>query len=74
MPTVTIRNLDPDVLDRIRRIAKLRGVSMEQEIRTALETKYPSKDALACMVRERWKELPDTTAEEIQAWKAEGRP
>lgn len=73
MATVTIRNLAPSVVQRIKDIAEQRGLSMEQEIRNCLETRYAAKPVIAERVRERWKTLPDTAAEDIEAWKNEGR-
>lgn len=73
MATVTVRNLDPNVVERIKQTAKLRGISMEQEIRMLLESTYAPKDRVAERVRTRWNKLPAVTAEEIDAWKNQGR-
>lgn len=70
MPTLTIRNLPAVVVNRIKKSAKLKGVSMEQEVREILETRYGSRDAVLAGIRRRWSELPPARAGEIERWRS----
>lgn len=73
MATVTIRNLPDDVIKRIKQLASEKGHSMEQEIRDLLETRYAAKIEVANRIRQRWQTLPETTSEEVNNWRSEGR-
>ena len=46
---------------------------MEQEVRELLENRYAEKSAIISEIREQWKTLPETTSEELNAWKNKGR-
>ena len=39
MATITIRNVPDQLVDRIKRLAEQKGVSMEQEIRDLLQSR-----------------------------------
>jgi plasmid stability protein len=73
MAAITIRNLPAAVVQRIKRSAKRNGVSMEQELRTLLESRYGSREVLLETLRRRADTLPAVTAEEIEAWRHEDR-
>lgn len=74
MATLTIRNVPEDVVERLKRVAKNKGRSMEQELRELLQARYPSRAQVLEDVRERWKTLPPVSAEEIDSWIEEGQP
>ena len=73
MATLTIRNLTETMVTRIKARARRRGVSMEQEVRDLLESRYAPRDQVLARVRERWDELPPASAREIDRWREIGR-
>ena len=73
MPTITIRNLPDDVVERIKLRAKNNGRSMEQELRELLISHYETRENILRRIEERWVELPKTTKEEIDSWQDVGR-
>ncbi len=73
MATITVRNLADDVVERLKETARLKGHSMEQEVRELLESRYSSRAALFGRIEERWDRLPPATKKEIDQWTEEGR-
>jgi antitoxin FitA len=73
MATLTIRNVPDDVVARIKNAATQKGHSMEQEVRELLEARFQAKNEALRRIRERWKDLPETTPEEIERWIEVGR-
>jgi plasmid stability protein len=73
MGTLTIRNVPDDVVERIKNAAAHKGHSMEQEVRELIESRYEAKNEALRRIRESWKDLPETTPEEIQRWIETGR-
>lgn len=73
MATITIRNV-PDEVDRVKRLAEQKGISMEQEIRDLLQSRYVQRDEVIERIRQRWKTLPVQAASQLQDWKEQGRP
>jgi plasmid stability protein len=73
MATITIRNLPDDLVDRLKEAAAAHNRSMEQEVRELLEARYAPKEEVLERVRGRWEGLPETTAEEAERWREEGR-
>ena len=73
MPTVTIRNLSEDLVARIKAAARLRGRSMEQEVRELLIARYPLRADAVAELEARWERLPETSAAEIEDWIETGR-
>lgn len=73
MATLTVRNLSDDLVERIRRSASRGGRSMEGEVRRLLEERYGSRAEVLSRIEERWRRQPTATADEIDAWIAEGR-
>ncbi len=73
MPTITIRNLPPDVLRRIKLTAARNGRSMEEEVRAVLRSRYESRAEFVAKIRESWKNMPKTRAEDIERWIAQTR-
>lgn len=74
MGAITIRNLPDDLVDRLKEAAAAHNRSMEQEVRELLEQRYATKDEVLERVRKRWEVLPETTPEEVESWRQEGRP
>lgn len=84
MANLTIPNLPESLIERIRSAAAEHGRSVEQELRVLLESRFSAKtlrpvpsdkaktEALR-RIRERWKDLPETTVEEVQSWLQKGR-
>jgi antitoxin FitA len=73
MATLTIRNVPDEVVARIKNAAAQKGHSMEQEVRELLEVRFQAKNEALRRIRERWKDLPETTPEEIERWIEMGR-
>ena len=73
MATITIRNVPNRLVDRIKRLAEQKGVSMEQEIRDLLQ-RYVQRGAAIDRICRRWDTLPVQTASQLQDWKEQGRP
>ncbi len=73
MANVTIRNLPEAVVRRIKRAARVRGVSMEQELRDLLETRYGAREKLLEDIRSRWTSVPSASAHDIDAWRKSDR-
>ena len=74
MATITIRNVPAQLVDRIKRLAEQKGVSMEQEIRDLLQSRYVQRGAAIDRIRRRWDTLPVQTASQLQDSKEQGRP
>jgi hypothetical protein len=74
MPTLTIRNVPDDVVDRLKAAARKNGHSMEQEVRELLKSRYTTRGEIALRVREQWKEMPSVPASEIDDARHIGRP
>jgi antitoxin FitA len=74
MATLTIRNVPDELVNRIKLLAGQKGVSMEQEIRDLLQSRYEQRGAVLERIRQRWATLPPQAAEPMQDWKTQGRP
>ena len=61
MATITVRNLSPRLVTRIKTRAQDQGHSMEQEIRQVLEERYPERSQLLESIQSRWDTLPSTS-------------
>lgn len=73
MPTLTIRNLPDDLIERLRRTATRQGHSMEQEVRLLLQARYMEKGKLLDRVRSHWDDFPAPTARETARWRQMGQ-
>ena len=73
MATLTIRNLDEDLVERLKSAAARRGRSMEQEVRELLEQRYAARQEVLARIEESWRQYPKASREEIASWIAEGR-
>jgi len=72
--TITIRNVPDRLVDRLKGLAEQKGVSMEQEIRDVLQSRYVQRGAAIDRIGRRWDTLPVQTASQLQNWKEQGRP
>jgi antitoxin FitA len=52
VPTITVRKLPADVVQRIKQVAAQKGLSMEEEVRETLVQRYMTK----AMILERWRQ------------------
>lgn len=74
MPTITIRNLPPELVERLKDRAGRQGHSMEREVREILGYHLMAKGELLDQIRARWTQLPDPpSAEEVNGWIKAGR-
>ncbi|MDF5721099.1 MAG: hypothetical protein PUP91_11590 [Rhizonema sp. PD37] len=73
MATITIRNISDELVDRIKRLAGQKGISMEQEIRDLLQKRYGQRDEVLARIRQRAEALPMESESRLQSWKSEGR-
>lgn len=74
MATITIRNISDELVDRIKRLAGQKGISMEQEVRDLLQKRYGQRDEVLTRIRQRVEALPMESESRVQTWKSEGRP
>ncbi|MDZ8257597.1 FitA-like ribbon-helix-helix domain-containing protein [Nostoc sp. ChiQUE01b] len=74
MATITIRNISDELVDRIKRLAGQKGISMEQEVRDLLQKRYGQRDEVLTRIRQRAEALPMESESRVQTWKSEGRP
>lgn len=74
MATITIRNLPDELVERIKRLAKDKGISMEQEIRDLLQSRYVNRREVIERIRRRCETLPAQSAADVTSWKDQGRP
>ncbi|MBE8965445.1 hypothetical protein IQ277_04030 [Nostocales cyanobacterium LEGE 12452] len=73
MATITIRNISDELVDRIKRLAGEKGISMEQEVRDLLQKRYGQRDEVLTRIRQRAEALPMESESLVQTWKSEGR-
>jgi plasmid stability protein len=75
MPTLTIRNVPPEIFRALKAQAELNHRSMEQEVRKIIEGQVADRASAIDQITRAWaaqKRVP--TAVEIEAWIREGRP
>lgn len=68
MSTITIRNLPPEVLERLKARAILQGRSMEQEARDILTWRLASRDAVLDEAQARWSQFAPPSEGEVRDW------
>ena len=73
MATITVRNLNEDIVDRLKAVAEENGRSMEQEVRELLEARFAPKADVLDRVRARWKKTKGPSRAEVADWRSEGR-
>jgi antitoxin FitA len=74
MANITIRNVPDELVRRIKQLAAQKGMSMEQEIRDLLQSRYEQRSVVLERIRQRCDSLPLQSADEVQSWKEQGRP
>ena len=74
MATITIRNLPDELVERIKLLAKEKGVSMEQEIRDLLQARYVNRREIIARIRQRNETLPTQSVVDMTDWEEQGRP
>ena len=75
MPTITVRNVPPKVVQSLKALAKRHNRSMEQEVRVLLEGYVAERRAILDQIEASWQmQTRRPTADEVDAWMAVGRP
>jgi plasmid stability protein len=75
MPTITVRNVPPKVVQSLKALAKRHNRSMEQEVRDLLEGYVVERRAILDQIEAGWQlQTRRPTAAEVDAWMAVGRP
>ncbi|MGL5062834.1 MAG: FitA-like ribbon-helix-helix domain-containing protein [Microcoleus sp.] len=73
MATITIRDVPDELVAVIQKLAEQKGVSIEQEIRDLLQSRYARRNAIIDRIRKRWDTLPVQSASQLQDWKEQGQ-
>lgn len=75
MPTITVRNVPPKVVQSLKALAKRHNRSMEQEVRDLLEGYVVERRAILDQIEAGWQtQTRRPTATEVDTWMAVGRP
>ena len=75
MPTITVRNVPPKVVQSLKALAKRHNRSMEQEVRDLLEGYVVERRAILDQIEAGWqRQTRRPTAAEVDGWMAVGRP
>jgi plasmid stability protein len=75
LPTITVRNVPPKVVQSLKALAKRHNRSMEQEVRELLEGYVADRQAVLDQIEAGWQaQTRRPTASEVDAWMAVGRP
>lgn len=75
MPTITVRNVSPKVVQSLKALAKRHNRSMEQEVRDLLEGYVVERRAILDQIAAGWhRQTRRPTAADVEAWMAVGRP
>jgi plasmid stability protein len=75
MPTITVRNVAPKVVQSLKALARRHNRSMEQEVRELIEGYVAERRAVLDQIEAGWhKQTRRPTAAEIDAWMGVGRP
>ena len=74
MPTLTIRNVSPRVVQSLKSLAQRNGRSMEQEVRVVIEEHVAEREAVLAQIEASWTEQRRRpTAAEVDQWLDAGR-
>lgn len=74
MPTITVRNVPPKIVQSLKALAKRHNRSMEQEVRDLLEGYVAERRAVLDQIEAGWSaQTRRPTAAEIDTWMAVGR-
>ena len=75
MPTITVRNVPPKVVQSLKALARRHNHSMEQEVRDLLEGYVVERRAILDQIEAGWqRQTRRPTADEVDTWMAVGRP
>jgi plasmid stability protein len=75
MPTITVRNVPPKVVQSLKALARRHNRSMEQEVRELIEGYVAERRAVLDQIEAGWsRQARRPTAAEIDAWMGVGRP
>ena len=75
MPTITVRNVPPKIVQSLKALAKRHNRSMEQEVRDLLEGYVVERRAILDQIEAGWqRQTRRPTAAEVDTWMAVGRP
>ena len=75
MPTITVRNVSPKVVQSLKALARRHNRSMEQEVRDLLEGYVVERRAVLEQIEASWsRQARRPTSSEVDAWLAAGRP
>jgi len=74
MPTITVRNVPPKVVQSLKALARRHNRSMEQEVRELLEGYVAERRAVLDQIEAGWsRQTRRPTASEIDGWMGVGR-
>ena len=74
MPTITVRNVPPKVVQSLKALAKRHNRSMEQEVRAVLEQHVGDRLALLDEIEQSWRrQARRPKPGEVDAWIGVGR-
>jgi plasmid stability protein len=74
MPTLTIRNVPPRIVQSLKSLARRHGRSMEQEVRDVIEEHVTEREAVLGQIEASWGEQRRRpTAAEVDRWLETGR-
>lgn len=74
MPTLTIRNVPPRIVQSLKSLARRHGRSMEQEVRDVIEEHVAEREAVLRQIEASWSEQRRRpTAPEVDRWLDTGR-
>jgi plasmid stability protein len=75
VPTITVRNVSPKVVQSLKALARRHNRSMEQEVREVLEGYVVERRAVLEQIEAAWtRQARRPTVEEVDTWLAVGRP
>jgi len=74
MPTLTIRNVPPRIVQSLKSLAQRHGRSMEQEVRQVIEEHVTEREAVLAQIESSWGEQRRRpSAAEVDRWLETGR-
>jgi plasmid stability protein len=75
MPTLTIRNVPESVVAALKAVARKKQHSMEQEVRSLLESHVAERTSVLQQLEAAWgKQKRRPSAREVDSWIVSGRP
>ena len=74
MPTLTIRDVPPRIVQSLKSLARRHGRSMEQEVREVIEEHVAEREAVLEQIEASWgQQRRRPTAAEVDRWLDTGR-